>query len=289
MSKKIGIIGIRGLPANYGAFDTFVDQFVKDTNIVNSKLFFLVSSNKRNFNLKLQYPNVKEIYIPGLPGPLVIFNYLISIIIMFLNGVRVFLFFGYGAAIFFPFMKLFNCRIICNPDGAEWRRPNNFIKKKYFKICERIFAKIKISKIYDSEVLRRYYMFKYQSNGKTIYYPSKFENNEISYIRTNKVKRFYLTGRLLDENNISLIINTFKNLSDLKLFIIGYKSKYFVDKILPIIKNSKNIFYVGEVYDKKKLLKYLSFFDYYIHGHKVGGTNPTLIEAINLKKKHFRV
>ena len=38
---------------------------------------------------------------------------------------------------------------------------------------------------------------------------------------------------------------------------------------------------------KKKLLNYLSFFDFYIHGHKVGGTNPTLIEAINLKKKIF--
>ena len=46
----------------------------------------------------------------------------------------------------------------------------------------------------------------------------------------------------------------------------------------------ENIFYVGEIYDNKKLLSYLSFFDYYIHGHKVGGTNPTLIEAINLKK-----
>ena len=40
MSKKIGIVGIRGLPANYGAFDTFVDQFVKDENIVNSNIFF---------------------------------------------------------------------------------------------------------------------------------------------------------------------------------------------------------------------------------------------------------
>ena len=43
-------------------------------------------------------------------------------------------------------------------------------------------------------------------------------------------------------------------------------------------------FLFGEIYDNKKLL--VSFvFDYYIHGHKVGGTNPTLIEAINLKKK----
>ena len=41
MSKKLGIIGIRGLPANYGAFDTFVDQFVKDKEVLNSNLFFL--------------------------------------------------------------------------------------------------------------------------------------------------------------------------------------------------------------------------------------------------------
>ena len=84
-----------------------------------------------------------------------------------------------------------------------------------------------------------------------------------------------------------MIVETFKKLNDYKLFIIGYKSKFFKKKILPSIKNSKNIFYVGEIYNKEKLLRYLSFFDYYIHGHKVGGTNPTLIEAINLKKKIF--
>ena len=284
MSKKLGIIGIRGLPANYGAFDTFVEQFVKDDNIVDSKLSFYVSSNKKKIDKDYQYTNVKQIYIPRLLGPLVLFNYFVTILLMLLKGVKVFLFFGYGAAIFFPVLKLFNCKVICNPDGIEWRRPNNFVKKFYFKICEVIFAKIKISKIYDSEVIRRYYMFKYRSDGETIYYPSKFENNINSIRRINKVKKFYIIGRLLEENSVDLIINTFKKLSNYKLFIIGYKSKYFIKKILPKIKNSRNIFYVGEVYNKKKLLKYLSFFDYYIHGHKVGGTNPTLIEAISLKK-----
>ena len=142
MSKKLGIIGIRGLPSNYGAFDTFVDQFVKDGSVLNSNLFFLVSSTKKNNNKNSQYPNVKQIYVPGLPGPLTLLNYLITIILMLRNGVKVFLFFGYGAAIFFPFLKILNCKIICNPDGIEWRRPNSFFKKNYFKICEIIFAKI---------------------------------------------------------------------------------------------------------------------------------------------------
>ena len=206
---------------------------------------------------------------------------------MLINGVRVFLFFGYGAAIFFPFLKLLNLKIVCNPDGMEWRRPNNFIKRNYFKICEKIFAKTKIVKVYDSEVIKKYYNIKYKSDGKTIYYPSKFEDYKISVRRSNKIKRFYILGRLLEENNVSLIVDTFKKLDDYKLFIIGYKSKFFKKIILPSIKDSKNIFYVGEIYNKKELFNYLSFFDYYIHGHKAGGTNPTLIEAINLKKKIF--
>jgi len=287
MPKKLGIIGIRGLPANYGAFDTFVDQFVKDKEVLNSNLFFFVSTGVKDLNIKSRYFNIKQIYFPRLPGPLILFNYFVTIILMFISGVRVFLFFGYGAAIFFPILKVFNCKIICNPDGIEWRRPNNFIKKNFFKICEFIFAKLKISKIYDSKVIERYYMIKYKSYGKTIYYPSKFENSNSIINRNNKIKRFYLIGRLLEENSIQLIVNTFKKLDDYKLFIIGYKSEFFKKKILPSIRNSKNIFYVGEIYDTKKLLNYLSFFDFYIHGHKAGGTNPSLIEAINLKKKIF--
>lgn len=287
MSKKIGVIGIRGLPSNYGAFDSFVDQFVQDQKILRSNLIFLIGTNSKNSNKKFKYLNVKQIYTPRFPGPFVLFTHFISIILMLIYGVRIFLFFGYGPAIFFPILKLLNCKIICNPDGIEWRRPNNFIKKYYFKICERIFGKIEISKIYDSEVINRYYSYKYRSKGETVYYPSKFENFKSQALRDNTSKRFYVIGRLLEENNISLIVNTFKRLSQHKLFIIGYKSSYFEKEILPKIVLSKNIFYVGQIYNKEKLYKYLSFFDYYIHGHKVGGTNPTLIEAISLKKKIF--
>ena len=45
--------------------------------------------------------------------------------------------------------------------------------------------------------------------------------------RKNKIRRFYLTGRLLEENNIELIVDTFKRLVNYKLFIIGYRSKFF--------------------------------------------------------------
>jgi hypothetical protein len=288
MKKKIGIFGIRALPAKYGAFDTFVENFIKKINSEGNKhnFFFYIDANIKFKTQDFHLKNISQIFLFGQNAIFRIFNYLINFLIMYFLGVRVFIFLGYGSAIFFPIFKLLKCKIICNPDGIEWRRPNNYIKRKYFKICEYIFAKVNCYKIYDSEVIKRYYKFKYKAKGQTIYYPSMFENYEFKKIRTNKSLRFYILGRLLMENNISLIVDTFCKLDEkYKLFIIGYNSNYFKKEILFKIKNLRNIFYLGSIYEKKKLYNYLSFFDYYIHGHSVGGTNPTLIEAISLNKK----
>ena len=46
--KKLGVIGIRGLPASYGAFDQFVDQFVKYSNNQKEYITFYISSDKKN-------------------------------------------------------------------------------------------------------------------------------------------------------------------------------------------------------------------------------------------------
>ena len=94
--------------------------------------------------------------------------------------------------------------------------------------------------------------------------------------------------RFLPENNIEIIIEAFnklnlENTSKYKLYIIGKENDYFKNKIMPNIILNKNIIFVGPVYDRKKLFKLWSSADYYIHGHSVGGTNPTLIEAISLR------
>ena len=93
--------------------------------------------------------------------------------------------------------------------------------------------------------------------------------------------------RFLPENNISMIIDTFlelkqnHNIND-KLFIIGKENSYFNQNIEPKIKNKSNIVFLGPIYDRNKLMEIWNSADYYIHGHSVGGTNPTLIEALSI-------
>jgi len=286
--KKIGIIGIRGLPALYGAFDRFVEQFVSSHKIKSQKLFFYISCDISFKKFKFDNNIVKRVFIFRGLSFFILINYLISIIRLYFYGVRCFVFFGYGAAPFFILLKILNCQIICNPDGIEWKRPVGKIKELYFKICEKLLSSVNITRIFDSKVIERYYNINHSAKGTTIYYPSIFENNKIlkNINCTKNFERFYIIGRLLEENNTEMIVNTFMKLGKKqKLYVIGNSNNFFKKKIKPLILRSKNITYLGPIYDQKKLFNICRHFDYYIHGHSVGGTNPTLIESISLQKK----
>lgn len=283
--KKIGIIGIRGLPAMYGAFDRFVEQFVESKIIKKKDIIFYVSCETSFKKFEYDKRNIKRIFVLRGNSLFIIINYLISIIKFYLSGVRCFVFFGYGAAPFFFLLRILKCQIICNPDGIEWRRPVGILKKLYFRLCEKLISKINIVRIFDSAVIERYYSINHSAKGKTIYYPSIFENYKIDKIVNKKFDRFYIIGRLLEENNTEIIVRAFSKLGlKNKLYIIGKTNDFFEKKIRPLIFNSRNIIFLGPIYDKNKLFNICQYFNYYIHGHSVGGTNPTLIESINLKK-----
>ena len=284
--KKIGIVGIRGLPAMYGAFDRFVEQFVESKNVEKQNVLFYIGCDLNFRNFRFNNNNVKRIFIYRGKSLLILLSYFLSIVKMYLSGVRIFLFFGYGAAPLFLILKVLKCKIICNPDGIEWRRPEGKIKKLYFRFCEILISKIDIKRIYDSKVIERYYNIKYSAKGKTIYYPSVFEDyKKVLFLKKKKYERFYIIGRLLEENNTEMIVKAFSNLDFSKrLYIIGKSNDYFERKIRPYIIKHQNIIHLGPIYNQNKLLRICKLFDFYVHGHSVGGTNPTLIEAINLQK-----
>ena len=289
--NKVAIIGIRGLPAKYGAFDQFVNQFVNFCNSNKKKIFFYIAADKKNFINDFQISNVSQFYFFRGNGVFILFHYLVSIIFFYLKGIRIFLFFGYGAVIFFPILRLLKCKIICNVDGIEWRRKVSKIKKIFFKLCEKLISSMNVDLIFDSKVIERYYSRHFGKRGSLIYYPSDFENKvyNLKLKKKNKFRKAILVMRFVPENNIKLIVDAFSKLNNFysctdKLYIIGSANKYFNLSIKPIIKKNKNILFLGPIYNREKLFRYWSVADYYIHGHSVGGTNPTLIEALSISK-----
>lgn len=184
-----------------------------------------------------------------------------------------------------------------NPDGHEWKRAKWPVPvRKYWKWSEKKMVSFADLVICDSVNIEKYIKneySKYSPNTRYIAYgadvePSSLEDDSKLLIWLNskglEKHRYYLVvGRFVPENNYETMIREFMNSNTEKSFaLITNTNEKFLEELDQKLhwKADKRIKFVGTVYDKK-LLKMIRQCAYgYFHGHEVGGTNPSLLEAM---------
>ena len=311
--RDVFIIGSKGIPAKYGGFETFVEKLTE--NKVSNEIKYHVAcqgnnqdvfnhNNARCFNVKV--PNIG-------PAKAVLYDILaLNNVIKYIedntqdfNNVTVYIL----ACRIGPFMKYYvkklhklNCQVYVNPDGHEWKRAKwNFFIKKYWKISERFMIKYCDLAICDSLSIESYIQQTYKKyNPKSTYIAYGADvNNELDSNSNNldewykkfeiKPQDYYLVvGRFVPENNFETIIKEFMNSKTLKKLVIitnVENNKYYNNlKLNTDFENDIRIKFVGTVYDQKLLTAIRKNAYAYIHGHSVGGTNPSLLEAMATTK-----
>ncbi|MGL4865909.1 MAG: DUF1972 domain-containing protein [Cetobacterium sp.] len=181
--------------------------------------------------------------------------------------------------------------IIWNPDGIEWKRakfPWYARKILYYSTILGIKKSDAVS--VDSKSigidLKKMIGSKpefYLPSGTDIIINEDVQISDLKEFGIDKNNYYIMVGRAVPENNILEILNYFLETKTSKKLIIiaNFSEDEYSKKCLDLIqKNSNRIIYKGPVYDQKKL-KSLRYFAYaYLHGHSVGGTNPSLLEAL---------
>lgn len=198
-------------------------------------------------------------------------------------------------------------RVFLNPDGHEWMRAKWSVPvRKYWKKSEQIMVKYSDLVICDSINIEKYIHKCYDSkgiNGKNpkttfIAYGAETRKSTLSDCDSKftnwltskgiKIGEYYLAvGRFVPENNYEVMIREFMKSSSSKDFvIITTANDKFLEKLERILhfKNDKRIKFVGTVYDQELLKKIRENAYGYFHGHEVGGTNPSLLEALGSTK-----
>lgn len=180
-----------------------------------------------------------------------------------------------------------------NPDGIEWKRDK-------FPLCGRIILYLSTLRgiknshaiTVDSKAIGKY--LKNMIGNKTVYYlPSGTDLVEEKDVEESVLKKYNLeknsyyvmVGRAVPENNIIEILQYFlKCETNKKLMIIAnFGNDSYSEKALKIINENKDkLIYKGPIYNQKELktIRYFAFT--YLHGHSVGGTNPSLLEALGV-------
>lgn len=209
-----------------------------------------------------------------------------------------------------PFMKYFYKKIhklggtvYLNPDGHEWMRAKwSVIIRKYWKISEQMMVKWSDLVICDSKNIEKYIHASYDAKGiegrspKTVFIaygadltPSKLTDTDkklVDWYREKELKKkeYYLVvGRFVPENSFEVMIREFMVSKSKKNFaLITNVNEKFLNELEEKLhfKADKRIKFVGTVYDQELLKKIRENAYAYFHGHTVGGTNPSLIEAL---------
>lgn len=187
-------------------------------------------------------------------------------------------------------------RYYINPDGHEWMREKwSELVRKYWKWSEKEMVELADLVICDSVNIERYIKDTYHHPNTTyIAYgadvtPSSLDDDDqkfTNWLNEHKLKpnNYYLVvGRFVPENNFETMIREFmRSKSDKDFALITNVNEGFLKELEDKLhwKIDSRIKFVGTVYDKELLKKIRENAYGYLHGHEVGGTNPSLLEAL---------
>lgn len=192
-----------------------------------------------------------------------------------------------------------------NPDGHEWMRTKwNVLVRKYWKLSEKLMVKHADLVICDSINIQKYIEKEYSAFLPVTSYiaygadveESVLENDDVKFTSWMQEKglksgEYYLVvGRFVPENNFEIMIREFmKSNSKKDLALITNVNEKFLAKLEKKLhfKTDARIKFVGTVYDAELLKKIRENAYGYFHGHEVGGTNPSLLEALGSTDLNF--
>lgn len=310
MTKNIIIIGARGYKFNYGGWETFVTNLVKNTTDEDIKYYIPNLTHEKDKDKKIieiDQVTCPYIYVPK-QGFVTMFTFTIKAINFFIKYIKekelkntVLVILGCKVGPLFPYwipkLHKLGTKVVINPDGLEWKRDKwAWWIKQCFKISERYSIKYSDYCVCDSNSILKYVKEKYNkyTTPATFIAYGAYENQKAVKNETVKElwkkysitsKNYYLiVGRFIPENNYETIIREFmksKTKKDLVIICNLEKNKFYES-----LQNSTNfekdarIKFIGSVYDQEALLYFRQHAYAYLHGHSAGGTNPSLLEAL---------
>ena len=315
MRKAVYIIGSKGIPAKYGGFETFVEkltEYQKDSNIQYYVACMRENSAKSGITEDRFEHNGAICFNVDVPniGPARAIAYDIAAVNKAIelakeNKDEAPIFYILACRIG-PFISRIKRKIraiggtlLVNPDGHEWLRAKwSMPVRKYWKFSEKLMVKHADLLVCDSKNIEQYIQEDYKQYQPKTAYIAYGTDTAPSNLKTEdtKVRNWYqekgvsengyylVVGRFVPENNYETMIREFIKSKSKKDFVLitNVEQNKFYDQLLQDTGFDKDprVKFVGTVYDQE-LLKYIRENAFaYFHGHEVGGTNPSLLEAL---------
>lgn len=292
---KVAIVGIQGLPNNYGGFETLTERLVEN---LSPRIDFTVycsnevkkQPNATYLGAKLRYLNISS---HGAKG--IIYDSL-CLLDAAHRDFDVILILGFGPGFVIPFLpKKIKNKIILNFGGLDWKRDKwGKFAQKIIHTCEKFLVKNAKRVISDNLKIKEYISESYSKDSSLIAYGGDqafampiTEAMKEKYSFLNE-KYAFEVARIQSDNNIEMLMQSFIAANKYPFVLVGnWNASDYGKQLKAKYKNKENLILLDAIYDQKELNVLRSNCYFYVHGHSAGGTNPSLCEAMFLSLPIF--
>lgn len=283
---KLAILGTRGIPANYGGFETFAEELSVRLVERGHDVTVYGRSNNIQFAGRI-YKGVQLVILPTIGTKYfdTVFHTFISVFHAIPRRFDAVLICNAANAIFATVPRVCSTPVALNVDGLERKRKKwGLVGRTYYRISEYLSTIIPNVIVTDAAVIREYYMERYKAPSVMIAYGTRCDRVETTEVleRLQVKPRGYVlyVSRLEPENNAHLVIDAFASVrTDMPLLIVG-DAPYAQDYIAKLKSTpDMRVRFPGGIYGTgyRELQSHAAI---YIHATEVGGTHPALIEAM---------
>lgn len=281
---RFAIVGCWGVPGKYGGFETLAEQLAR--NLAPSEAEITIYGSSHHFSATERQGDFAGHRREWLPLPAKGMSSMAHDALQILHAVFIarhdrLLLLGASGGWALPFVRLFRpgVRIISNIDGLEWRREKfNAPTKALLKWLERRVVKNSDVVIADNEALVPMVSRAHGIQPLMIAYGG----DQIKLIpRAAQQENYYLTmQRIEPENNARMILDGMRQSGEKLVFLGNWVGNAYSKQLQSEFAGSSEIILHPPVYDQDRLAPIRSKSAAYVHGHSVGGTNPSLVEAL---------
>ncbi|MGU8552801.1 beta 1-4 rhamnosyltransferase Cps2T [Clostridium perfringens] len=306
--QNVFIVGSKGIPGAYGGYETFVDKLTEYHQNEKTLKYHVACKSTKNGEFEYRSARCFNIKVPNIGSAQAIYYDIMALknCCKYIkdNNIKNSIVYILACRIG-PFMSHFVKKIhklggvvYINPDGHEWKRAKwSKPVREYWRMSEKLMVKNADLIICDSKNIERYIKNTYKEySPKTTFiaYGAETRKSSLSdndekllnwYKEKNLTKKSYylVVGRFVPENNYEIMIKEFMESNTSKTFaLITNVSEKFLEELKnkTHFDQDSRIQFVGTVYDQELLMKIRENAYGYFHGHEVGGTNPSLLEAL---------
>ncbi|HEY5824903.1 MAG TPA: DUF1972 domain-containing protein [Cyclobacteriaceae bacterium] len=286
---RIAILGTKGIPNNYGGFEQFAEYISvrlvergHDVTVYNPSFHPFTGSSFKGVNIvKIFSP---EAILGGAAN--FIYDHL-CLRHALADKYDIIYEAGYhSVALSYRLLGVKNLKrpiLLTNMDGLEWKRSKwNTVTQTFIRKLEKMAVEDSPYLISDNKGIQNYYLKDFNKDSFFIPYGSdQMGNAEEASLKKHVLTPYsylILVARLEPENNIQPIIEGYLQTgSPLPLIVVGNHKTTYGTKLK---KEYPTVKFIGGIYDKDELDALRHFSMAYFHGHSVGGTNPSLLEAM---------